>query len=170
MPDHAMTMGSAIPARTLEEVTVFLVHEAELLDTWQLDRWLALYAPDAIYWVPIEPGQVSGYESVSHIHDDRRLLETRVRRFNHAMFHAQKPPSRTVHFIGNVRLAPDPLPGCIAALSSYEVAEFRNNRHRRFVGTCRHDLAAGGDPWLIKRKKFELIDSEAEQEGISILL
>ena len=155
---------------SLADLTAFLVREAELLDSWQLDAWLALYAPDAIYWVPIEPGQASGYDAVSHIHDDRRLLETRVRRFNHAMFHAQKPPSRIVHFIANVRLARDPLPGCVAVLSSYEVAEFRNERHRRFVGTCRHDLMQGGDSWLIARKKFEMIDSEAEQEGISILL
>ena len=165
MPDHALPTAPA-----LDDLAAFLVQEAALLDGWQLDRWLALYAPDAIYWIPIEPGQQSGYETVSHIHDDRRLLETRVRRFNHAMFHAQKPPSRTVRFVSNVRLAPDPLPGCVAVLSSYEVAEFRNNRHRRFVGTCRHDLAPGGAPWLIKRKRFELIDSEAEQDGISIIL
>ena len=161
MPDQA-------PA--LDELAAFLVREAELLDTWRLDEWLALYAPDAVYWVPIEPGQESGYEAVSHIHDDRRLLETRVRRFNHAMFHAQKPPSRTVRFVSNVRLGRAPLPGCVAVLSSYEVAEFRNERHRRFVGTCRHDLLPGRDGWLIQRKRFDLIDSESEQEGISILL
>ena len=166
MPDQFPVQ--AAPA--LDELLAFLVREAELLDTWRLDQWLALYADDATYWVPVEPGQASGYDTVSHIHDDRRLLETRVRRFNHAMFHAQKPPSRTVHFVSNVRLAPDPAPGCVAVLSSYEVAEFRNGRHRRFVGTCRHTLAPGGDGWLIKQKKVELIDSEAEQEGISILL
>jgi len=157
-------------APVLDGLMAFLVHEADLLDRWQLDRWLALYAADCIYWIPIERGQVSGHETVSHLHDDRRLLETRVRRFNHAMFHAQKPASRTVHFVSNLRLAEDPLPGCTAVLSSYEVAEFRNLRHRRFVGTCRHDLIAHGESWLIQRKRFDLIDSEAEQEGISILL
>ena len=154
----------------LDRLAAFVVHEAALLDGWKLDAWLALYAPDATYWVPIEPGQASPYDRVSHIHDDRRLLETRVRRFNHAMFHAQKPPSRTVRFASNFREAPDALPGCVAVLCSYEVAEFRNNRHRRFVGTCRHDLRPTGESWLIQRKKFELIDSESEQEGISILL
>ena len=166
MPDQL----PASLAPGLDELAAFLVHEAELLDGWRLDEWLALYAPDAIYWVPVEPGQTSGYEQVSHIHDDRRLLETRVRRFNHAMFHAQKPPSRTVRFVSNVRLGHDPLPGCVAVLSSYEVAEFRNERHRRFIGACRHDLLRGGNGWLIQRKRFDLIDSEAEQEGISILL
>lgn len=154
----------------MEALAAFLVHEAALLDAWQLDDWLALYAPDAIYWIPNEAGQVSGYNRVSHIHDDRRLLETRVRRFNHAMFHAQKPPSRTVRFVSNVRRGADALPGCTAVMSSYEVAEFRNNRHRRFIGTCRHDLLPANGSFLIQRKKFELIDSEAEQEGISILL
>ena len=35
----------------------FLIHEARLLDEGKFDDWLALFTPDAWYWVPSEPGQ-----------------------------------------------------------------------------------------------------------------
>jgi 3-phenylpropionate/cinnamic acid dioxygenase small subunit len=30
----------------------FLLHEARLLDEGRFDEWLALFTPDASYWVP----------------------------------------------------------------------------------------------------------------------
>src|SRR3990167_9474748 len=58
----------------------FLLHEARLLDEGKFDDWLALFSADGWYWVPSEPGQDNPHDTVSLIYDDRRLLETRVRR------------------------------------------------------------------------------------------
>ena len=58
----------------------FLQHEARLLDDGKFDDWLALFTPDGSYWVPSEPDQDNPHDTVSLIYDDRRLLETRVRR------------------------------------------------------------------------------------------
>jgi 3-phenylpropionate/cinnamic acid dioxygenase small subunit len=149
-----------------DELAALVIREAELLDLWQLEEWLALFAPVCAYWVPTEWDQQDPHQTVSHIYDDRRLLETRVRRFRHAMFHAQKPPSRTLRIVANLRPGPAPL----SVLSSYEVAEFRNGRHRRFVGRCRHDFEQLGAAPLIARKRFDLIDCDAVQDGISIIL
>jgi len=35
----------------------FLYHEARLLDTQQYDEWLALFADDSTYWLPLEQAQ-----------------------------------------------------------------------------------------------------------------
>ena len=66
-------------ALDLHRCTLFLEHEARLLDEAKFDDWLALFTADAWYWVPSEPGQADPHETVSLIYDDRRLLETRVR-------------------------------------------------------------------------------------------
>ena len=58
----------------------FLMHEARLLDDGRFDEWLALFTEDAWYWIPTESEQKSPFDTVSLIYDDRRLLETRVRR------------------------------------------------------------------------------------------
>ena len=39
--------------------------------------------------------------------DDRRMLEIRVRQFAHPRAHARRPPPRTVHQVGNVRVVQD---------------------------------------------------------------
>ena len=62
----------------------FLLQEARLLDDGKFDDWLALFTPDAWYWVPSEPDQADPVETVSLIYDDRRLLDDRKLRFIHA--------------------------------------------------------------------------------------
>jgi 3-phenylpropionate/cinnamic acid dioxygenase small subunit len=159
-------MNAAAPELTFAALQDLVIREVALLDAWKLDEWLALYAPECAYWVPTEWDQADPYATISHIYDDRRLLETRVRRFKHAMFHAQKPPSRTLRMCTNFR--PGPEPGSI--LCHYEVAEFRNSRHRRYVARARHDVLRGASGPLIARKRLDLLDCDAVQDGISIIL
>jgi benzoate/toluate 1,2-dioxygenase beta subunit len=137
-----------------------LIREAALLDARKLDEWLALYTDDCTYWVPAAQGQASGKDHVSHIYDDRKLLETRVRRLQHAMAHAQTPQSRTVHLITNMRRDGD------AVLSNQLVIEYRDGRTRQFAGHCRHEIVDG----KIRFKRFELVDADGVHEGISIIL
>src|SRR5262245_11137215 len=83
----------------------FLVHEARLLDEARFDEWLALFSEDACYWVPSEPDQASPRDTVSLMYDDRRLLETRVRRLASPRIYSQEPRSRTSRVVTNVSLA-----------------------------------------------------------------
>jgi benzoate/toluate 1,2-dioxygenase beta subunit len=163
-------MDSDAAPRVIADPAAFVLYECDLLDRWRLQAWLGLWAEECGYWVPAMPDQRSPYDTLSHIYDDRRLLETRVRRFAHAMFHAQKPPSRTVRFATNLRVAEE-TDTSLAVLCSLHVAEFRNERHRSYYGHCRYDLLRGGPHgFLIRRKRFETIDCDAVQDGVSIIL
>ena len=84
--------GKRLDVHTCEQ---FLLLEARLLDEARFDEWLALFTPEASYWVPSEPGQADPLETVSLIYDDRRLLETRVRRLASPRIYSQEPRSRT---------------------------------------------------------------------------
>ncbi|HET7199004.1 MAG TPA: aromatic-ring-hydroxylating dioxygenase subunit beta, partial [Burkholderiales bacterium] len=79
------------------EVRQFLYHEARLLDSGELERWLELFTDDATYWVPLERGQKDPLETSSLIYDDRALLELRVKQARHPRAHARLPLARTVH-------------------------------------------------------------------------
>ena len=81
-----------------------MLHEARLLDEGKFDDWLALFTLDAWYWVPSEPGQADPVETVSLIYDDRRLLETRVRRLASPRMYSQEPRSRTSRIVANITL------------------------------------------------------------------
>ena len=78
------------------------MHEARLLDDAKFDDWLALFTEDAWYWVPSEHNQDNPHDMVSLIYDDRRLLETRVRRLASPRMYSQEPRSRTSRIVANV--------------------------------------------------------------------
>src|SRR4051812_581140 len=79
-------------------------HEARLLDEAKFDQWLALFTADAWYWVPSEPGQANPQDTVSLMYDDRRLLETRVRRLASPRMYSQEPRSRTSRLVTQVSI------------------------------------------------------------------
>src|SRR5689334_20439754 len=97
-------MRAAADIELRSEVEQFLYHEASLLDRSRLDEWLALFTDDATYWIPLQASQADPVSTSSIVYDDRRLLEVRVRQFQHPRAHARIPAPRTVHQVGNVQV------------------------------------------------------------------
>ena len=157
----------------------FLLHEARLLDDGKFDDWLALFTPDAWYWVPSEPDQADPFDTVSLIYDDRRLLETRVRRLASPRMYSQEPRSRTSRMIGNVTIeqaGPDAtLPrtrgkpgwGCTVR-SKFMMIEYRREQQRLFGGTAHHRLVQADGRILIASKRVDLVNCDAPLDGITI--
>ena len=112
----------------LEQIEQFLYHEARLLDTGQLEAWLELFTDDATYWVPLEQNQKDPLETSSIIHDDRTLLELRVKQARHPRAHARQPLARTVHQVGNVMVEGEV--GEIRVTSTLQLIEFRKEKQR----------------------------------------
>jgi 3-phenylpropionate/cinnamic acid dioxygenase small subunit len=142
----------------------FLYHEAQLLDAQRYEEWLALFSEDATYWVPLEQNQKDPHETSSLIYDDRTLLEVRVKQMRHPRAHARAPLPRTVHQVGNV-VARD-----LVVTSTLTVIEFRNEKQRLWAGLVEHQLRRERDSFRIARKRIDLVNSEGEIEGITILL
>ena len=147
----------------------FLYHEARLLDTQRYEEWLALFTEDATYWVPLEQGQKDPHETSSIIHDDRTLLELRVKQLRHPRAHARLPLARTVHQVGNV-VPLGEANGELRIGSTLTLVEFRNEKQRLYGALVEHRLRKSGDTFRIAHKRIDLINSEAELDGIAILL
>ena len=146
----------------LDEAARFLLHEARLLDEGRFDDWLGLFTEDAWYWVPAVAGQASPHDTVSLMYDDRRLLETRVRRLSNPHIHAQTPPARASRIVANVTVEETDTAG-IVVRSKFMMVEYRRNAQRLFAGTCRHRLVAGPK---IAWKRVDLVNCESEHEGL----
>ena len=84
------------------EVEKFLYREVRLLDERRFEEWTDLFSKDGTYWVPAYPDQDDPYKAVSIFFDDKELMRTRLSRLDHPKVHAQKPASRTVHFLSNI--------------------------------------------------------------------
>lgn len=151
------------------KVAQFLYQEARLLDTHALEAWLELFTEDATYWLPLEHGQKDPFETSSLIHDDRTLLELRVRQARHPRAHARQPLARTVHQVGNIMvLSEDPTE--VHVSSTLLVAEFRAERQRLWAALVEHRLRPAGGSFKIAHKRVDLVNAEGELEGIAILL
>ena len=84
-------------ARVVTDVAVrdefrrLLEREARLLDQLRYDDWLAMYAPECVYWVPSTPNAGDPRREIAIMFDDRRRLEDRVYRLRTGFAWSQAP-------------------------------------------------------------------------------
>jgi len=162
MPKHAPDPVSP------REVEQFLYREASLLDHQQFEEWLGLYAEDATYWVPLERDQKDPWNTSSIIFDDRTLLEIRVRQYRDPRAHARLPVARTVHQVGNVALVQEAGNEVLVG-SSLVLIEYRKERQRVFGALVEHRLRRTDDGFRIASKRVDIVNSEAELDGVAFL-
>ncbi len=160
-------VGTAAHTLDVRRCEQFLLHEARLLDDGKFDEWLALFALDAWYWVPSEPNQIDPIETVSLIYDDRRLLETRVRRLASPRMYSQEPRSRTSRIVTNVTIEEAGKTVC-AVRSKFMMIEYRREQQRLFGGTALHRLVQGNGHIRIASKRVDLVNCDAPLDGITI--
>jgi 3-phenylpropionate/cinnamic acid dioxygenase small subunit len=149
------------------EIEAFLVHEAALLDDGRYDDWLALFTADAWYWVPSQIDQRDPFDTISLMYDDRRLLETRVRRLMQGLLHAQTPRSAASRQVTNIVILERP-PGAAVVRSKFVMVEYRRNAQRVFAGTYIHRLVRAEGALKIASKRVNLVNCEAELEGLVV--
>jgi 3-phenylpropionate/cinnamic acid dioxygenase small subunit len=161
-------MDAAADIELRFEVEQFLYREAWLLDHGRLHEWLELLTDDVTYWIPLQANQADPLSTSSVVYDDRRLLEVRVRQFQHPRAHARTPAPRTVHQVGNVQVleagSPDMRVG-----STLVLVEYRRERQRVWGALVEHRLRRTADGLRIAAKRIDLVNSEAELDGIVCL-
>jgi 3-phenylpropionate/cinnamic acid dioxygenase small subunit len=94
------------------EVEQFLYEEAALLDARRYRDWLGLLADDIHYWMPIRrtvtladiDREFTKQGDMAFFDDDRELLEMRVKKLEAGSAWSEDPPSRSRHFVTNVRI------------------------------------------------------------------
>jgi 3-phenylpropionate/cinnamic acid dioxygenase small subunit len=94
------------------EVEQFLYAEAALLDARRYRDWLALIANDIHYWMPIRrtvtnsdiDREFTKVGDMAFFDDDREMLEMRVKKLEAGSAWSEDPPSRSRHFVSNVRV------------------------------------------------------------------
>ena len=148
-------------------VEQFLYHEARLLDTQRYEEWLALFTDDATYWLPLERDQKDPLETSSIIHDDRTLLELRVKQGRHPRAHARLPLARTVHQVGNIMVEDGK--DEVKVHSTLQLVEFRNEKQRLYGALVEHRLKRANGSFKIAHKRVDLVNSEGELDGIAVL-
>ena len=167
-----MTAGDGRLAELLlvREVEAFLIAELAALDERRFDDWARLFTEDGSYWAPARPDQDDPWEHVSLFFDDREMMATRFARLAHPRVHAQIPPSRTSHMIGNVTVAPpDPEAAAYRAAARFVMLDYRPGHDQRvFGGRYDYRLVRADGSFRIAAKKATLLNCDAVHEAFSL--
>jgi benzoate/toluate 1,2-dioxygenase subunit beta len=161
-------MDAAAVTELRSEIEPFLYREAWLLDHGRFHEWLELFTNDATYWIPLQADQADPLTTSSIVYDDRRLLEVRVRQFQHPRAHARTPAPRTVHQVGNVQVV-EAGAHDVRVDSTLVLVEYRRERQRVWGALVEHRLRRTAAGLRIAAKRVDLVNSEAELDGIVCL-
>src|SRR6516225_291547 len=153
-------------ARALTDATVrdefrrLLEREARLLDRLRYDEWLAMYAPECIYWVPSTPNAGDPRREIAVMFDDRRRLEDRIYRMRTGFAWSQAPASRTVRLTTNVEVFATARGDTRMLRSNFLISEFWGDETRVLTGWAGHRVMRDGSGWKIEAKQVNLIDCD----------
>lgn len=160
---------------TRVEAEDFLYAEAALLDAWQLDAWLALWAADGEYVVPATDAapDADPRATLALVADDMAQLRARCKQLASGAAWAEVPRSRLQRMVTNVRIV-EQRDALVRVESKFVVHRVRRDRSDAFAGTYRHELvadAADGGALRIRAKRVLLVhDSLFAHGGASIIL
>lgn len=142
----------------------FYYDEAAALDERRYEDWLALFAEDIHYWMPVRrtrtsnelDKEFSAIGGVAFFDDDLEMLATRVRRLDTGYAWAEDPPSRVRHLITNVRVRAIGEAG-FEVNSNFHVYRTRlNSEEDNWIGHRRDLLRPKSDSFEIARRHIFL--------------
>ena len=146
---------------TLEQARQFLYREARFLDDKEWDGWLAMYAPDAEFWMPAWDDDDKLVENpqtdISLIYYPHKGgLEDRVFRIRTERSSATSlPEPRTSHNIANVEIL-EQSDGLCRLRFNWLTLSFRYKTTDTYFGTSHYTIDTSGEQPLIKSKRVVL--------------
>jgi 3-phenylpropionate/cinnamic acid dioxygenase small subunit len=153
-----------------EQFRLLIEREARLLDQLRFDEWLAMYAPQCIYWVPGTPEGGDPRREIAICFDDRRRMEDRIYRLRTGYAWSQAPKSRTVRMISNVEVFDTDRDNARMVRSNFLISEFRVDGTRFLSGWCGHRFVQSEERWQIQVRQVNLIDCDQNLRNPSIIL
>ncbi len=150
---------------TCEAAAALLYAEALCLDERRWADWLAMYAEDAVFWVPAwkseaEPTVDPDAEISLIYYRGRSGLEDRVWRLKSGQSLASAPLRRTAHLVSNVQVTERLSAAEATVKASFAVHNHdpRGQTSHVFFGLYDYGLRLSNDGWKIARKRILLLN------------
>jgi 3-phenylpropionate/cinnamic acid dioxygenase small subunit len=155
-------------------VLEFLHHEAELLDTYRFADWIELFTDDVAYSMPVRTTQMltdgEGFHEFGFFVDDHATLLTRVKRLETEFAWAETPPSRTRHYVSNLRLERAAAGPELEARINFMVTRTRQDLdYQLFTGVRRDLLVPDGTSFKVRRRTILVDQTVITATNLSVL-
>ena len=154
-----------------DDVVRFVYWEARLLDEQRFDEWLALFAEDGRYWMPLEHGQTDRRLTASLMDEDLLLLRIRVERLKGIRTYSQKPPSRCHHVLQVPQIDKrDEAANEYVTWTPMHYVETRLDEQDLYAAWATHTLAMVDGKLKIKLKRVDLVNCDAALRSIQLFM
>ncbi len=147
----------------------FLYREARFMDEHAYDEWLALWAEDALYWVPANADDIDPQRHVSIVYENKSRLVDRIARLKSGAAYSQDPKSRLRRVVSNIEIEEGENRE-VTASSNFNLTALRRSRMDTFAGRTIHTLRPEGDSFKIAYKKVLLINNDEVINNLTFLI
>ena len=156
----------------------FLVEEASLLDAADYTGWLGLLCEDIRYVMPVRVTTARGADfdslaDMAHFDEDMYALRKRVQRLATDHAWTEDPPSRTRHFVTNVRtFSGEGGAGDLRVESALLLFRSRGDtREASLISAGRTDLLrATADGLRLARREITVDESVLRTQNLAVFL
>jgi 3-phenylpropionate/cinnamic acid dioxygenase small subunit len=167
-----MSAANAImPANaiTLEAATALIWLEADLLDRRDYQEWLALWADEAYYVIPLDHAATDYANTLNVAYDDANMRRMRVARLSGKQSMSVNAVARTLRTVSRFRIIGSDTERCRLRCAQILV-EHRADGDRLYSADLDYTLVATNVGLRIKEKVIRLINAGDALHGIGYLL
>jgi 3-phenylpropionate/cinnamic acid dioxygenase small subunit len=154
-----------------ETLIDFVYDEARMIDEGRFEEWLALWAADSHYWMPLDPNDHDPKLVTALMYEDAFLRKLRVERLQGARTYSQKPRSRCHHVLQRPFVdVVDHEAGHFVTSTPFHYVETRLDDQFLLAATARHELMLEDGALRIKLKRVDLLNPDAAFGNIQLFL
>ena len=173
-----MTAGRPLPYGDPAHLAAhqFLVEEAALLDAADYAGWLGLLCEDIRYVMPVRVTTARGADfdslaDMGHFDEDMYALRMRVQRLATDHAWTEDPPSRTRHFVTNVRTFRDDGDALRVESALLLFRSRGDTREASLISAGRTDvLRATADGLRLARREITVDESVLRTQNLAVFL
>jgi 3-phenylpropionate/cinnamic acid dioxygenase small subunit len=153
------------------ELIDFVTGEARLLDQQRFAEWIALFAEDSHYWMPLEWGQTDPRLVASLMYEDKLLLKIRVERLKSDRTYSQRPRSHCHHLLQVPRIEQrDERDNRYVTWTPLHYVETRGDEQMLLAAWATHHLAVVDGAIRVKLKRVDLVNCDAAFGSIQLFV
>ena len=152
----------------VDDPAALVYEEARLLDAARYRDWLALFAADAKYWVPLARTQADPLTEQSIAYEDLLLMQVRVERLEAGRAYSHRVPIAGQHVLQSPRVEHV---GVIYRVETpFLYIETRGEAQTLWAGTTTHELRVEHGRLAIAQKRIDLVNAGAALPTIYLIL
>lgn len=159
------------------ELSQWLYREARALDEERFRDWLAMLAPDILYWMPLRENRFrrdrrpepDPSNSASVYNDDYFDLELRIKRFETGLVWSEDPAPRVNRVVTNIEVMPGADANGLSVYSNVSICRSRRQDEEVTFNAKRRDTFRRVDgEWKLARRHILATHHVFLDENVSV--